>query len=84
MFGDTVYLRVADYPAEEVAAAIVSQKGTQALLAVPRWFFSMVQVRTPNAPYPVVTWALIYSSKSYYLVACGKQRLPEAWPLEVP
>ena len=54
VFGDTVYLRVADNPAEEVAAALVSQKGTQALLAVPRGFFSMVEVRPADAPYPVV------------------------------
>ncbi len=53
VFGDTVYLRVADNPAEEIAAALVSQKGTQALLAVPRGFFSMVEVRTSGAPCPL-------------------------------
>ena len=50
MFGDTVYLRVADSPAEEVAAAMVSMRGTQALLAAPPKFWGMVEVRTGVVP----------------------------------
>lgn len=44
VFGDTVYLRVADNPAEEAAAAMVSMRGTQALLALPPEFRLMVGV----------------------------------------
>ena len=49
MFGDTVYLRVDDYPADEAAAAMVSMRGTQALLAVPPAFFDMVAVSSTTA-----------------------------------
>jgi len=44
VIGDTVYLRVADNPATEAAAAMVSMRGTQALLALPPEFRSMVEV----------------------------------------
>ena len=50
MFGDTVYLRVADNPAEEAAAAMVSMRGTQALLAVPPAFSDMVAVSSAIVP----------------------------------
>lgn len=50
MFGDTVYLRAADSPAEEAAAALVSMRGTQALLAAPPELWRMVQVSTRVAP----------------------------------
>ena len=43
--GDTVYLRVADIAASETAAAMVSMRGTQALLAVPPAFFGRFEVR---------------------------------------
>lgn len=50
MFGDAVYLRLADNPAEEAAAVIVAMRSLQALLALPPPFLDHWRlVRERNA-----------------------------------
>ena len=43
VFGDAVYLRLAARPQEEAAACLVSQRGTQALLALPPGFLEVLK-----------------------------------------
>ena len=43
VFGDAVYLRLAARPQEEAAACLMSQRGTQALLALPPGFLEVLK-----------------------------------------
>ena len=55
VFGDAVYLRLAGRPQEEAAASLMSQRGTQALLALPPGFMQALKkvgARDHVLPYP--------------------------------
>ena len=43
VFGDVVYFRLAGRPQEEAAACLMSQRGTQALLALPPGFLDVLK-----------------------------------------